>query len=79
MSSSVHIHNKKKNILIFGKGPTQGLDVTTLIAEAQNSINFSRSNKKFGLNVDYIGATVFLFINATKNISSKQIKSISCV
>ena len=26
MSSSVHIHNKKKNILILGESPTQGLD-----------------------------------------------------
>ena len=24
-SSSVHIHNKDKNILVFGEGPTQGL------------------------------------------------------
>ena len=35
MSSSVHIDNKKKDILILGKGPTKGLDDTTLIAEAQ--------------------------------------------
>ena len=28
MSSSVHIDNKNKDILIFGKGPTQGLDNT---------------------------------------------------
>ena len=26
MSSSVHIDNKKKDILILGKGPTQGFD-----------------------------------------------------
>ena len=41
MSSSLHIDNKKKNILTPGKSPTQGLDDTTLTAEAQNSINFS--------------------------------------
>ena len=35
MSSSVHIDNKKKDILILGKSPTKGLDDTTLIAEAQ--------------------------------------------
>ena len=28
MSSSVHIDNKKKDILILGKGPTQGLEHT---------------------------------------------------
>ena len=26
MSSSAHIDNKKKDILILGKGPTQGLE-----------------------------------------------------
>ena len=28
MSSSLHIDNKKKDILILGKGPTQGLEHT---------------------------------------------------
>ena len=30
MSSSVHIDNKKKDILILGEGPTQGLEHTLL-------------------------------------------------
>ena len=30
MSSSVHIDNKGKDILILGKGPTQGLHDTSL-------------------------------------------------
>ena len=47
MSSSVHIDNKSKEILIPGKGPTQGLDDSPLTAEAKYSINFSRSYKKF--------------------------------
>ena len=47
MSSSLHTDNKKKDILILGKGPTQGLDYTTLTAEAEYSINFSGSNGKF--------------------------------
>ena len=38
--------NKKKDTLILGIGPTQGLDNTTLTVEAQYSINFSRSNIK---------------------------------
>ena len=33
-SSSVHIGNKKKYILVLGNGPTQGLDDTTITAEA---------------------------------------------
>ena len=35
MSSSVHINNKGKDILIFGKGPIQQLDDTMLTAETQ--------------------------------------------
>ena len=33
MSSSVHVDNKKKDIVILGEGITQGLDHTTLTAE----------------------------------------------
>ena len=40
MSSSMHIDNKGKDILILGKGPTQGLDGTTFTAEAPYPINF---------------------------------------
>ena len=39
LSSSVHIDNKRKDILILGEGPTQGLDDTTLTAEAKYPIN----------------------------------------
>ena len=35
MTSSVHINDKKKDILILGKGLTQGLDETLLTVEAQ--------------------------------------------
>ena len=66
MSSSVNFDNKKKNILILGKGPTQGLDDTRLTAEAPYSINFSRSNENFVSGCIIMGATVFLFVNATK-------------
>ena len=45
MSSSVHVDNKKKDILILGKGPTQGLE-HTLTAEKMYSINFT-GKKKF--------------------------------
>ena len=42
MTSSRHIDNKKKHISILGRDPVQKLDDTTLIVEAQYSINFSR-------------------------------------
>ena len=41
MSTSVHIENKKKDSSILDIGPTQGLDYSTLLTEAQYSINFS--------------------------------------
>ena len=41
MSSSVHIDNKNKDSLILGERPTQGLDDTTLTAEAKYPINFT--------------------------------------
>ena len=66
MSSSVHIDNKGKDILILGIGQTQGLDDTTLSVKAQYSINFSRSNRKFCLSLHYNGSNSFLFDNATK-------------
>ena len=40
MSSSVHIDNNKKDILVVGKGPTQGLE-HTLTADKIYSINFT--------------------------------------
>ena len=46
MSSSVHIDNKRKDILILSKRPTQGLNRTTLTAEATYSINFFQITKK---------------------------------
>ena len=45
MSSSVHIDNKKKNILILGIGSAQGLE-HTLTAEKTYSINFTVTRKK---------------------------------
>ena len=47
MSSSLHINNKGKVILILDKVPTQGLDDTALKVKARYSIDFSRSNKIF--------------------------------
>ena len=66
MSSSVHIDNKNKDILIFGEVPTQGLDDTTLTAEAINPINFAKPNKRFVLSLHYNRSNSFLFVNTTK-------------
>ena len=50
MRSSLHIDNKKKTILILGKGPTQKLE-HTLDTEKLYSINFTTENTKFWLSL----------------------------
>ena len=45
MSTSIHIDNKKKDI-VLGRGPTQGLK-STLTAEEMYSINFTVKKKLF--------------------------------
>ena len=47
MSSFGHVNNKGKFILIFGEGPTQGLDDTTLTAEATISFLILHNNEKY--------------------------------
>ena len=49
MSSSVHLDNNKKYIMILGDGPTQGSDDTTLTAKKEYAINFNEQQKKFCL------------------------------
>ena len=72
MRSSVHADNKRKDVLIFGEGTTQGLDDTTLTAEAKYPINFTQSGKRFILSLQYNGSNSFFFVNATKVYHSKQ-------
>ena len=65
MSSSSHFDNKKKDILILGKGPTQGLE-HTLAAEKMYSINFTVRKNKFCVSLHYDGANSYLFVNGTE-------------
>ena len=62
MSAPLKIHNRKEDILILGKGPTQGLE-HTLSAEKMYSINFTEHNKKLCLILYYNGANGYLFVN----------------
>ena len=71
MSSSIKIDNKKKDILILDKGPTQGLE-HTLSAEKMYSINFTENNKKFCLNCIITGETVIYLLMVRKFINLKQ-------
>ena len=66
MSSPMDVNSKGKDMLILGEGTTQGLDDTTLTAEAKYLINFTQSEKRFVLSLHYNGSNSFLFVNATK-------------
>ena len=68
MSPSTKIDNRKKNILILGKGPTQKLEQRieqTLSAEKMCSNNFAVTGKKFCLSLHYNGSNSYLFVNGT--------------
>ena len=65
MSSSAHIDNKKKDILILGVGPTQGLE-HALTAEKMYSINFTVTNIQFCLSLHYNGENSYLFVNGSE-------------
>ena len=58
MSSFAHIDNKKKDILVLEKGPTQELE-HILIAEKMYSINFTPTKKKFCLSLHYNGTNSY--------------------
>ena len=79
LSSSAHIDNKKKDILVLGKGPTQGLE-HTLAAEKMYSINFTVSSSS----LEYNGINSYLFVNDTdiykfKPKDSKIVRSLLCL
>ena len=71
MSSSLHVDNKKKDILILVGGPTQGLDMTTQTAKKKCSINFPESREKFCISLHYKGANSYLFITGVEIIKFK--------
>ena len=70
MSSSTHIDNKAKDILVLSTEPTQGLE-STLTAEKMYSINFTVTKKKFCLSLHYNGGNSYLFVNGTEIIKFK--------
>ena len=70
MSSLTKIDNRKKDILILGKGPTQELE-HKLSAEKMYSINVIKKNTKFCLSLHFNGANSYLFVNGTEIIKFK--------
>ena len=70
MRSFIKIDNRKKYILILGKGTTQGLE-HTLSAGKIYSNNFAENDKKFCLSLHYNGANSYLFLNSKEIIKFK--------
>ena len=70
MSWSTHIENKKKDILVLGKGPTQEFE-HTLTAEKLYNNNFTVTGKKFCLSLRYNGGNSYLFVNGVKQFKFK--------
>ena len=62
---------RKKDILILGRGPTQGLDGTILTAEKIYSINFTATIARFCLSLHYNGPNNYLIVNVTEIIKYK--------
>ena len=65
-SSSGHVDNKGKDIVILDEVSTQGLDAMALTAEAKYPINFAQLGERFLLSLHYNGSNSFLCVNATK-------------
>ena len=73
MSSSTKIDNRKKDILIFGKSPTQRLE-HTLSAVKMYSINFTEHNKKLCLSLHYNEANNYYLFVKGKEIHKLRAK-----
>ena len=71
VSSTVHIDNKGIDILILGKGPTQGLVDTAWTVEAKYPINFTQSNRRFVV-YTIMEATVSYLLMLQKYINLRQ-------
>ena len=82
MSSSSHIDNKRKDVSILGKGPTQGLE-HTVAAEKMYWINFTKENTKFCLSLRYTGANSYLLLMVQRLLNLKRkilkLQHIPCV
>ena len=76
MSSCAKIDNKKKDILILGKGPTQGLE-HTLSAEKMYLNNFTENNKNIFLVLQYNGTNSYLFVKEIHKFKAENSETVS--
>ena len=63
---SLHTDNRKKDILVIGKAPTNGLDEAAKALEAKYSFYINKFRKKICLSLQYNEANRFLYANGEK-------------
>ena len=63
---------EKKEILVLGEGPTNGLDNITITPKTNYSVNITNSRKKIYLSLRYNAANSFLHAN---NVNIHQFKA----
>ena len=78
MSSSIHANNKISNILVLGKQFIQGINGTTIYAEKNYLINFTKTKVKFCLSLHYNDDDSYLFVNGTEICKFKAKDSEMC-
>ena len=71
MSSSIHVGNREKHILVLGRGPTQGLG-SILTVEKMYSINFTVRKKSFVWAYTIMEQIDIYLLMAKKCINLKQ-------
>ena len=70
------VDNKKRDILILGEEPTQGLEGTTT-TEKRYSINLTENNKKSCLSLHHNGADSYLLmVQKLLNLKPKTLRSL---
>ena len=72
MSSSVHVDNKEKDILILGESPIQGLDGTTLTAKKCIQSTLMKRKRNFASAFIITEQTVIYLLMVYKLLGLKQ-------
>ena len=57
-----HADNLKNKFLVLGEGSTYGVNGRFGSPEKKFSVNFTKANTKFGLNLNYNGDNIYLFV-----------------
>ena len=70
-SSSFYVDNRKNIFLILGLGPTFEINGSFGSPEKKFSINFTKANTKFCLNLNYNTDNSYLFVNGKEIIKLK--------